>query len=1793
MGNAYGALQRTIDLTGTNSTSAIEIDMEWDLYGYLNDNACVELSLNNNTWTDISSSTSSTTTVCEDRSGAIPGYGYSDASGTTYGQQSNGIRTISLDIPSTFRNQASVYMRIVVDTDQYTHYGGSYPGDQKEGVTVDAIRVVDYADTVLFQDLVETPSSMFHYGVNQGVDQWTHYIWTRGVQSVQMGFEDSTASDPATSNSAGWSKSGSTGTCGWQYGQLGSASGAGTQEPSFPYLYGTNLNGNYCNGADAYVKSPVYSIPSNGSTQLTFDKWVCTENYWDAVGLYFKVNNGGWQYFDPGIAGWYDGSVGYSGNAMYGNNAWMSGDCNNGGIFETLVAPLDAYAGDDLRFRFRIDTDTSVNSYGGGYIDNFGILLANYGEGGAWLSPSIDASEMDDFNLGWIDVTASIPNDTWVRGTLVDQASGNDIPGFTNVSFPISLAGVDTIAYPQIRLKVLMDTDDEESTPQLMKVHVGGKRILAASSYDGNGWDMTTGVEVVDGVINATSIAGTITSQFTPSSRPIKSVSLGGNYSGGIMVTILDSNGGTLGQSSQGGVAFTYPQPGFGVSVSLPTNGWIDRLVITADFAEPAESPSIDVLNDGTAEWSFPFGSDYGHYGWQSLISDGLDTFTTSETMYLDGSTATTVNVRLPANSVVNNGILSLAPDSNGFESPVSVSVAGASQTSSSSSKPFHSILDSSQIMAINSLTGTHTDSETGRVWKEVPVSVSSNTAQTVSLTRLGFSYLIFENVSGLGSMVSAYHDSQTQDNPPPDDVSIPVTISAVAGAVSIDGDMKFDYVLTNRDFQAPNTLYPNGNSVEIVTEHHHLEDNSMISHITLRGSASDGQILMFEVENSGDGLWGQGAESVSFSQSSGSSVAPMDSSSNVAITTHNDGFDDVSVRWIFDVNWNWDDVDSIRWVAQAYDDYGETVWPAVSHSGQGGSKAVENDLQIDSFEVRDEFGRLLSNQYSSFYPFPAKEGNDLNITGSVRFQDSPSARPAMSDFQVGLNMSGSLFSLTVGDDGQFGGIVTPDPGLSQVTVSPMMLSVGPTGFSVGAEDVTGVPPQITVTMDSNPPVAGPMQVNTPTGLQDAHAKVWEPTAPLSIFVTIDEGEARGESLTMRYWRGSVDDANLDGVADESEYMSQSQPLSSGMTGQQQVNFVSIDVSAQEFNSPVHLYLEGTDWAGLSYQDGYTGGGPGAENSWATVIVATDEPTSILSSGYDLDSEIGYLLAGVQHTFTMQIDEANGIDTLDNVTVMLCGDGPTQVGKMSYDPSRGTLWTASDSLVTPINVQTQQITSAVTQLSIHFELSWYYPWDHDDPETEEYEGQSSCKPSVSIMDDLNTVAYQNNIGELSWDLDNRFVAVPSVLSDLTMPVMENDGESLYLRQGDEFTIDGSVYYADSGVVASDIPDDLMVEAMVIYGTQEVIVTSGVELDGSFSVSMVLPARVPLNPTMAVQTDVLNMRGEGSSVTNNDVSITVDSKSPTALFDQMAYPDSSLTIIESDLVDDVTVTITMNDEIGMEDGPLQVAWYYLRGGIQVAGTEDTGELQLISEGDGSAIYQAHIDFTPLNSMKIEQGDQIAFYVTSTDKAGNEVSGLGSEPAPRIPTLRIMEFLGQYSRSIVSTGTPLMGETVKIDTFWENPGKRDGEVTVGLYELTLEEGADGMLEQRWQASVTSQSGDTEIDLPAETSSVRATFMWEATSPGQPDLYLVIDIDGDGQLTEIDFAAANTPITGISVVPPPSSDEGSDSSIMIIGVVVIVAIAMIGFFMSRGKGDDDYYYDDEDDEYYEDEKWQAEEG
>ena len=1784
--NMYGALQRTLNLTGTNSTFNIEVDMEWDLAGSYSDNACVELSLNNNSWTDISSTGSSTTQNCEDRNGAIPGInGYDGVSG----DQSNGLRSVSFDIPTTFQNQNSVHIRFIVDSDAYIpQYGGS-PADELEGLTVYAIRIVDGSDNVVFEDDLETSTTMDHYGAvwpspssntQTGVDDWAYYIFAEGDQDVIKGFEDSSASNPSTSMpGGGWTRNNPNGAAGakWSYGQIASAAGPTNNEPSFPYAMAINLGGIYAGNLNADLISPEYTLPANSSSSLVFDHWACFENTWDGGGIFIKVGSGSWNYWDPGNNFYDTPRIAYTyAGIPQGANYFGSVHCTGSGstysvattAFEHKEASLAQYAGDTVRFKFHGGSD-SIWNYAGWYLDNVGVMIANYGEGGDWLSPVFSASDIHDFNLGFIDIDATIPGDTWIRGSLISPSTGDALPGYSNVSFPISLAGVDTTSTPQMRLKLHMDTDNVEETPKVTKIHIGGKRLLTAASIEGNGWEFSPSVGLNEsGLLTATGVAGTISSDYIHSSRPINSITLSGNFSSGMAIDLLGPSGGTLATLSQGGIAFTYPQPGFGVSVSLPTNGWIDRMVLTANFAEPALNPDIDVLGDETHEWSFPFGTNYGHYGWQSLLSDigGEPQYQiTAASLALDGSNPASLSFRIPAAGVVNAGIISIAPDSDGFESPVSVSVGSATQTGSAGASPFYNILDNAQILAINSLPGSHTDSDTGRQWREVSLSIDSSSAQTVTLTRMGIGYMIFENASGLGPDVASYHDSQTQDDPPPEEVSVPVNIYAEMGSVAIDGVMDFDYIMTNRDFQTPNTMYPNRELVEIMTKHHHLYDNDEIVKISLRGTASDGEILEFIATK--DPTMGWDAPPA-FSQSSGSSVAMLDEASSYTDNVvHNDGWTDISVHWMFEITWSWDDVDSIRWVAQAYDSTGETVWPAVSFSGQSGAKAVENDLQVDSFEIRDESGRLLSNQYSPFYPFPIMAGGQVNITGTVRFQDSVDTRPDSGDYSVGLDLSGNLFALASEDGGGYAGIVDPPSSLSELSLSPMMLTVGPTGSSTGAEDVTGVAPEVIIRVDSNPPIAGPMEVNTAIGLQSAHGKVWEPQNPLTLFVTIDEAEARGELITLRYWRETIDDVNMDGIADEDEYLSQQQPLTSGMTGQQQVQFAGLDVSSLPFNSIVHMYIEGTDWAGYSYQDGGTGGGPGAENAWASLVVATDEPTGIIPTGFDLDRELGYLLAGVPHTFSLQIDEPNGIHPLDNVTIMLCGDGPSTLGKFTYDPSRGTLWSADDSMVSPLAAQTVEVSNTVTQLSLGFQLSWDYPWE---------EGQLGCKPSISIVDDLNTVAYQNNIGELTWDLDNRYMAVPESVLDLTPPLIEPVGQMLYLRQGDEFQMDGTIYYAGSQVIASHIPEDLQVEIEVVYGTQEIDIVVDVEADGTFSGSMVLPSRVPLNPEMAVTTTVLNVPGLGSSGVNSDASVVVDSKSPQVLFNIAEYPDSSLTILDSDMLDDVTVTVTMVDEIGMVDGPLQVALVYVRDNGPVAGTETTGELMMITDGDTNDVYQAILDLNPLNSMTIESGDYIWFWVTSTDRSGNEIIGSASAVAPRQVTLRIMEFLGQYTRSVINpTQTPIQGEILTIETFWENQGKREGELQVGLYELK-----DG---GQWTESLsTARDGPIILSLPAESSSVYVEFQWESWQPGQPNLYLIVNDDFDNPYQ---------PITGINVQPPPVTDEASEESQMLmIGGVLLLAVLGIGMFMARGRETEDYYYDDEED-YYEDDSWDVE--
>ena len=365
----------------------------------------------------------------------------------------------------------------------------------------------------------------------------------------------------------------------------------------------------------------------------------------------------------------------------------------------------------------------------------------------------------------------------------------------------------------------------------------------------------------------------------------------------------------------------------------------------------------------------------------------------------------------------------------------------------------------------------------------------------------------------------------------------------------------------------------------------------------------------------------------------------------------------------------------------------------------------------------------------------------------------------------------------------------------------------------------------------------------------------------------------------------------------------------------------------------------------------------------------------------------------------------------------------------------------------------------------------------------------------------------------------------------------------------------------------------MVEVSFIYGSERVSEASSLGQDGTWTVDLTLPDRPPVYPIMDVITNIVNAPGSAISSENTGTSITVDSSAPTILFDQTAYPDSSLSVEESDRLNRVKVTLQISDSVGMQQGDLEVAWIFKRGNDPL-GAEGSGSIPLILDQEQFDVYQGELDMGYLVNTKLVDGDYILFWVVSTDRAGNGVNGLGSEDNPKRADIRIMEFLPTLTNTVFEpTDRPLPGERVTVKTFWSNPGKRGGSIDVSLWQNNGGES--------WSQS--PPSGSVELFLEPGSTSVVVDMIFEPSLPGVPVLYV---IDGG------DFQNLAYPVEGMVVSSADVSGVSSGDSTLaytLIGGVAVITVG-IGIAMAMRAGgarDDDYdeEYEDDDEEYEDD--------
>ncbi|GIS49598.1 MAG: hypothetical protein Ct9H90mP23_2700 [Methanobacteriota archaeon] len=83
------------------------------------------------------------------------------------------------------------------------------------------------------------------------------------------------------------------------------------------------------------------------------------------------------------------------------------------------------------------------------------------------------------------------------------------------------------------------------------------------------------------------------------------------------------------------------------------------------------------------------------------------------------------------------------------------------------------------------------------------------------------------------------------------------------------------------------------------------------------------------------------------------------------------------------------------------------------------------------------------------------------------------------------------------------------------------------------------------------------------------------------------------------------------------------------------------------------------------------------------------------------------------------------------------------------------------------------------------------------------------------------------------------------------------------------------FYAGSGEIFTEVPDDLQVEMTLVYGKEVITSLADVSDEGEWFASMTLPMRAPFNPTMNVSTTVLNVPGLGTTSSNTGGKVTVE------------------------------------------------------------------------------------------------------------------------------------------------------------------------------------------------------------------------------------------------------------------------------------------------------------------------------
>ena len=1027
-----------------------------------------------------------------------------------------------------------------------------------------------------------------------------------------------------------------------------------------------------------------------------------------------------------------------NGDGINGNDYALGGTSVSTGNptgWGNIAIDLIQYVGQYIQLQFVLEDNDITGSDGGAagwYIDNFrlGDVLpqtATMDING--FLPSVQSGENQPNGYGILTIESETTSSATLSLEVIDSATGQtvvDNHGNQMVGLQgkiIELWEINSTQYPSVNFRLSFDSGSSRlSSPVFHGFSIGTRVGTGFNQTD----DMTTGI--INGVWEAGGGAPMVYSptltdvSYTPElerssfSKPITRVTAH-VQDDCTEVPAIDLQGyggdGLIGMIPNTEYTLDSPIFGFETFMSYQGNCNVAGIWFDLHFGHHADNFQVDIANDSNIDWGFDEPA-FGSFGRQTnfLLNkvNGINYGTDAANISTDlTGVAEGGNFMLPKGAVVRSTdfvldevtIRSSTDPTEGFNFSV---LSGTQEVSLGAignvSLVLPEFLEATDLTAaLNSLLTnplvpvSHIDAY-GNEWMTFRFkaeSPSSETGATMVIRNIDVVYNLtttLDNSDGLDLELNkgvALWDGGSMAN-----VEIAVTSTSGGGLtfsnLAIVTASGYDNTLSVTG--NPVGFYPNGELYEIVTTHAvtaSTNSNLVESFLTLESST--GTVILSY------------SDAMGFAEASDiNDLITLESTS-----TQTDITDGKQITWRFIVNSNWEDTDEVRIYAGLLAGNGVNGLPSAVLLAPVGGNAVENDAVITAFEVRNDIG--LSQDLDN-----GKSNQIVNIAGSIRLENldiSPDpSRYYMVLEQKTINTSDENFSVEWISIENQSGVIGGDFDLNidlGFAAGEETYRFRIDGYEGGdtlcpasiyrPDNECAIPFNLSIdTLDPslievkilNGQVDPSLESNWRTMVDDTWVV---PSANQQIRLNAYDLPNPPASLDIKIWVENDHDANSDGMADASEYITvtvnnDGQAPFANYTG----TFSDMANIGADPVGKVSIWIEGYDLAGNAID----GGAPGFENDHFTYVSMSSKSPVIRNFFID-DSRDGRFLnsnqpqydgkwnqtmyAGNQYSLVVEANDDNGWRDVSYFHVDLADDRDDM--NVYYYPRNGTAWTDS------------------------------------------------------------------------------------------------------------------------------------------------------------------------------------------------------------------------------------------------------------------------------------------------------------------------------------------------------------------------------------------------------------------------------------------------------------------------------------------------------------------------------------